>query len=337
MHLDRLDNIKILEEIRQSNVIVYFTSDRVGLETQIADDILPIFSDHLDLLDDVKKISLFLYTRGGSTLTAWSLVNLIRNFCDDFEVIVPSKCHSSGTIICLGANNVLMTKQATLGPIDPSTNGLFNPYVDYNNQRIKAPVSVENVNSYLELIKNELNITDQLALSNVIVNLTNHIHPIAIGEVLRSKTQIQMIAKKLLNKQGITDDDQISKIVNFLCSESGSHDYTIYRKEAHEELNLNVSKPSSEEYKTIKELYKNIEAELELGVNYDPRMLIGTNPSIEYNLKRGIIESVKGGCNAFITSGILTQQTMQQQTPMGIVHNNVVNDSRQSEGWQKIN
>jgi ClpP class serine protease len=74
----------------------------------------------------VQQAQLYLYTRGGNTLAAWTLVNLIRNFCKDFEVIVPFNCHSAGTLISLGANRIVMTKQATLGPIDPSVNGPLN-------------------------------------------------------------------------------------------------------------------------------------------------------------------------------------------------------------------
>ena len=52
---------------------------------------------------------------------------MIRLFCDEFEVIVPSKAHSTATLICLGADRVVMTKQATLGPIDPGINDPPNP------------------------------------------------------------------------------------------------------------------------------------------------------------------------------------------------------------------
>ena len=336
MFQERSPQITELEKLRNSVIITYATSDRSGVETQIAEDILAIFSDHLDLIGDVEKISLFLYTRGGSTLTAWSLVNLIRNFCKNFEVIVPSKCHSSGTIICLGANNVLMTKQATLGPIDPSTNGLFNPFVEHNNQRVKAPLSVEHVNSFTELIKKEFNITDQTALSNIIINLSNQIHPIALGEIFRSKTQIQMIAKKLLNKQGITGDEEVTKIINFLCSESGSHDYTIYRNEAKEELGLNIEKPDQTQYELINKIFKDIETELELRNRYDPNMLIGANATVSYTLKRGLIESTAGGSNIYVSEGVLNKQTIQQQTPAGVINNIVLNDARNYEGWKKF-
>lgn len=120
MRVDRLDLYRQLEAQRDSKLIVYITGSRPGLETQIANDVLPKFSEHLDKMGDTKKISLYLYTNGGNTLTAWSLVNLIRSFCDELEIIIPANCFSSGTLICLGADNIIMTKQAMLGPIDPS-------------------------------------------------------------------------------------------------------------------------------------------------------------------------------------------------------------------------
>lgn len=103
MFKNRLNLYKQIESERNSKLLVYITGSRPGLETQIADDILPMFTEHLDRIGDVEKISLFLYTFGGNTLTAWSLVNLIRSFCKKFEVIIPSNCFSSGTLISLGA------------------------------------------------------------------------------------------------------------------------------------------------------------------------------------------------------------------------------------------
>jgi len=144
MGTERMNLYTSLEKARQSKVILYATSDRRHMEANIAADILPFFVKHLDTIGDVEKISLVLYTRGGETLAAWSLVNLIRNFCKDFEVIVPFHCHSAGTLICLGADRIIMTKQATLGPIDPSVNGPMNPIVTINGQQIQVPELPQN-------------------------------------------------------------------------------------------------------------------------------------------------------------------------------------------------
>lgn len=92
------------------------------METPIAFDVIVYFSEHLDKIGKVNKISLLLYTCGGDTMVTYSLINLIRQFCKEFEIIIPSKSSSYCTIISLGAASIMMTKQATLGPIDPSLN-----------------------------------------------------------------------------------------------------------------------------------------------------------------------------------------------------------------------
>ena len=86
MRQDRTDLYKQIEAARNSKLLVYVTSTRGGLETQIANDILPKFTEHLDKLGDTDKITLYLYTNGGNTLAAWSLVNLIRSFCKNFLI-----------------------------------------------------------------------------------------------------------------------------------------------------------------------------------------------------------------------------------------------------------
>lgn len=330
---DRIDLYKEIENQRKSKLIVYATSDRKGLETQIASDVIPIFTEHLDNIGDTEKISLFLYTRGGETLTAWSLVNLIRNFCKEFEVIIPFNCHSAGTLICLGANKIIMTKQATLGPIDPSVNGPLNPMIPgINNPNARVPVSVEFVNAYFEMAKKELGINDQNGLANILINLSNQIHPLTLGQVNKSKSQIQMLAKKLLANQCLGEAKE-NEIIKFLCSESGSHDYTIHRKEATESLGLQIEKPSMDFYKVIKAVYDDIQNEMELLSPYDPKILVANNQSHSYSFRRALIESINYGCNAFISEGTLVKQSIQVPQPIPTTQT-IIQDNRTLEGWK---
>lgn len=306
MLLNRLKSYTKLEELRGSRLLVYVTGDRQGAETNIGADILPSFANHLDTIGDVEKISLYIYSNGGSTLVGWSLVNLIRNFCKDFEVIIPSKCQSTATLIALGTNRIIMTKQATLGPIDPSTNGLMNPQVNINGQQIPVPVSVEQVNGFIDMAKNDLGIKNSNRLAAVYLKLTEYIHPLSLGDVFKAKSQIKMLAEKMLKYHKINDSD-IPKVISFLCSESGSHDYTIYRKEAKDELGLNIEKPDDELYSIIKEIYQDIENELELRTPYNPNHILNastSNPAV-YQLRRALIESTTGGCDVFVSEGHL--------------------------------
>jgi ClpP class serine protease len=344
MDTDRMNLYTSLGQIRNSKIILYATSDRRNMEANIAPDILPVFVNHLDTIGDVEKISLILYTRGGDTLAAWSLVNLIRNFCNDFEVIVPFHCHSAGTLICFGADRVVMTKQATLGPIDPSVNGPMNPIVIINGQQRQVPVSVEFINGYIEMAKTELGISDQNALAQILDNLSNKVNPMVLGQVQRTRAQIQMLAKKLLAHQNI-DKAKHEDIINFLCKESGSHDYTIYRREAKGELGLNIEKPDDKLYSIINAIYEDIKSEMELDNSFEPQLLLAGSNLYQYSCHRAIIESISTGKDVYISEGQLSKQIINPQIqsgfPPGMISPNIlpqtiIQDNRTFEGWRHI-
>ena len=336
MRKDRLELYKQLEIERNSKLLVYITSTRDVLGTQIANDILPKFIEHLDKIGDTQKITLYLFTNGGDTLAAWSLVNLIRSFCEDFEVIIPANCFSSGTLICLGTDNIVMTKQATLGPIDPSVNGPFNPMIPgVNDPNAKLPVSVEFVNAYVEMAKETFGITDSRSMTDILLNLSEKIHPMTLGQVYRTRSQIQMLARKLMKWHNLKPEQE-DKIVKFLCSESGSHDYAIRRKEAIEHLGLHVEKPSMDLYKVIKAIYDDISIELELEKPYNPNILLNQQNPYVYSFRRGLIESLYHGTDVYLSEGTLAlSQVGGGLGPMGPMPiHNPIQDTRLFEGWK---
>ena len=170
---DRLQLYKEIENERNSKLLVFITGDRPNLETQISSEMQDYFVNHLDKFNLPDKISLFLYTRGGDTMAAWSLINLIKQFCKSYEVIVVAKARSAGTLISLGANKIIMTKQATLGPIDPSLNSPLNPQNPAfpQNPHARVPVSVESINSTV-LVNYET--SDTSVTDNVYQTPTEH-------------------------------------------------------------------------------------------------------------------------------------------------------------------
>jgi hypothetical protein len=322
-----------LEATRNSKVLAYVTGDRPGMETQISSEVYDKFVNHLDLIGVVKKISLYLYTRGGNTLAAWSLVNLIRQFCDELEIIIPSKAHSAGTLMSLGANMIVMTKQATLGPIDPSITTPLNPQIAGASPDARYPVSVEAVSGYLDLAKKDLNINDEANLTSLLTHMSDKIHPLVLGAVFRSKSQIQMLARKLLKAQ-VTEEGNIEKVISFLCSESGSHDYTIHRREARSGLGLNVQKPDDKLYALIKRIYDDIVQELCLDTKFDIANVLGGQPQAAYSCRRALIDSVAGGADYFVSEGTLAQQTIQIQPGVTQI---AIDDRRTFEGWRHEN
>lgn len=334
MYSDRISFYKALEKARDSKLIVYVTGDRVGMQAQIHAGIRDYFANHLDTFNLPKKISLYLYSLGGEILAGWTVVNMIRQFCEEFEVIVPSKAQSTATLICLGANKTIMTKQATLGPIDPSTNNPLNPAFPGAPPQIRVPLSVEAVAGYFELAKSEqIGIKDEGHLANIFLKLSEQVHPVALGEVFRTRGQIQKLAEKLL-KFHMNDFEKIKGIISLLCGGAGSHDFTLNRKAALE-LGLPVDKPSQEDYNIIRDIHDNFWKELQMDSDFNPNIVVGAQSQVNYSCTRALLESVTGGSYKFISEGIITKTPapppmipgQQQALP-------TIYDQRTFEGWR---
>ncbi len=329
MYEQRKELYKKIERFTRSKVLCYVTGDRQNLEIQIAPDTLDHFTHHLDTIGVTSKISLILYSRGGNLLAGWSIVNLIKQFCDNLHVIIPSKAHSTGTLIALGATSIMMTKQATLGPIDPSVNGPLNPQVPGPNPMARVPVSVESVSGYFDFAKS-LGVTNEDEISKLIIDLAAKINPLVLGNVYRSRSQIRMLGRRLLSTH-MSDSERIEKILDFLCSESGSHDYTINRREAANELGLKILKPDDKKYAVIKALHTDYSDDLELLSPFDPNLHLGAEQQKDYLFTRGLIESVDGGSTRFTSRGSLTRV----QIPAGPGQlQEGVQDRRTFEAWK---
>lgn len=323
-----IDIYKKIEELQNSKVIAYVTGDRTNMETQIGSDVVDIFGKHLETIKQTNKITLILYTLGGDTMATWNIVNLLREYCNELEIIVPRKARSSGTIMCLGANRIILTHQSTLGPIDPSLNSPLGTKVKINGQEISLPTSVESVKGYFNLAKKELGIRNSKDLIKVFLKLSETLNPLLIGDVYRRQGQIKMIAQKLLVYQKCTRK-QKNTIINFLCSDSGSHDYTINYTEA-KQLGLNVELANNELNSLINDWYDIVCDELQLKTPYNPIFELAQLNSKSYEYKRVILDSIEYGREQFVSKGTLQKIVIQMGVP-----NQQINDNRVFEGWEK--
>lgn len=321
MYADRIEKYKLLEESFNGKILSYITGDRVGFETQIEQDAIDLIIDHLDKIGVVERLLLYLYTRGGNTAVAWNIVNLLRMYCDELYIIVPHKAHSAGTLISLGAEKIIMTKQATLSPIDPSIVTSLNPMIQNGPVAQPFPVSVEAIQGFIELAHEEFSVKEN---EEAVSKLADYVHPIVLGEAYRSRGQIKRLARELLAYQSL-DEKKVDALVDFLCSDSGSHDYTINRREAKDKWSLNAAKPTDEQYIIIKEVYEDFSQELGLRQALDPRR----NPGA-YAVRRGFIESIYRGSDYFITEGTIEAAVL----PDG---QEAVKSTIAYEGWRHDN
>ncbi|MBU4141497.1 hypothetical protein KKE99_01330 [Patescibacteria group bacterium] len=316
--------IKQIEKARNSKVITYVTSDRQGpVNARVAMDVIPIFSRQLRKIGKVPKIDLFLYSSGGDTMVPWRLVSMIREYADNFSVLVSYKSHSAATMIALGADEIVMTDLAELSPIDPSTANVFNP-ADPANPQNKIPISVEDVMAYFDLAKNKFGIKSDAELAKIFNKFTEsnpQIHPLALGNVNRIHNLIRMLAKSLLrsHKKRMTDNE-IAVIVDYFTEKLYSHQYFIGRREAKDDLGLkNVVNADSVLSKLMAELYEEYKKEMGLGASWNAETELGEGRAVNTKIyKLACIENVTESSyfelNLEYRKG---QVNIVQQTPQG--------------------
>lgn len=292
MNQTRIRLIKEIQERRQSCLIVYITGDRQGVEAQIGGDVIRPFYEHLRDLhnEEVSKIDLFLYSRGGSVDVPWPLVTMIREFCKEFNVLIPFRAFSAATLIALGADHIVMGKLGELGPIDPL---ISKPQQGEQSVAIQQ-MSVEDVMAFISFLKERAGLGDQAALANMVSILVDKLTPWTLGAVYRTHSHIRQIARKLITThKDSLEERQISSIIETLAEKTYFHGHAIGRREA-SEVGLPVEIADEELDNLMWSLLESYEQLMKINSPFDPVSAIpeGLNQYSE-QVVMAIVESEK--------------------------------------------
>jgi Serine dehydrogenase proteinase len=219
-----------LEHLRGSRVVCYVLSDRPGATAQIADDAVRPLYDHLRAIGRCEKLDLFLYSIGGLTDVPWRIVSMIRESAKTFDVLVPYRAMSAATMIALGADHILMGPKGELGPIDPQ----FSVSRGREGETpVQDQIAVEDIMSYLRLLRDRVGLSDQAALAAPIAALADKLDPVFLGQAYRAHSHIRNVARKLMASRTSPADEQVTGlIVETLAEKTYQHGHAIGRKEA---------------------------------------------------------------------------------------------------------
>lgn len=266
-----------------------------------------------------KGIDILLYTRGGDTNSVWPIVSLLREFDKDFQVLIPFRAHSAGTLFSLSAKKIVMTRLAELSPIDPTTGNQFNP-IDPMNEKNRLGISVEDVNAYKDFIKetfyfkskkspdsNEIEI-----LKNYINKLTEAINPLALGNVHRVHNLILRLAERLL-KLHRNEDFDCKELIQKLTVEPYSHLHMFSRSEAVEILSDDFVEFAGDELEILLDnLLRQYEDDFSLrSTLYISRLMDDNTPKKDFRFIGGVVESIDWGY-LFETIGEIYQYSRLQ-------------------------
>jgi hypothetical protein len=258
-----------------TTVISYVTSTRAGCEVQMGMDTIPIFYEHLRRIRtprDETKIDLLIHSNGGDGVVPWRLVTLLREFCGHLAVLVPNRAFSAATLTALGADEVVMHPMGMLGPTDPTVTTPYNPIDPRNNGQLLG-ISVEDVASYIRLVREDVGINHEDELVQAFLALTAGVHPLALGSVKRSTSQSRMMGERLLSARngGDVAQHETAEIIRQLTSQLYYHGHPINRNEARESLGLRfVADASPEVETTMWDLFADYADLMELHTEFRP-------------------------------------------------------------------
>ena len=238
---ERIGFIERLEQLRNSKVLVYYS------HTPLDDTIIVPLYKQLKEMGHTKKIDLFLHSYGGAVDTPYKVVTLIREFCDEFAVIVPFVAKSAASMLVLGADEVVMGPISELGPIDPLV--IHPVYKD-----VLVPVqAVWHCLDYLQ--RSITNSSDPEVASFMVTPLLNKLDPWLIGDYEKTIKASQQYAETLLSNYMLKDDlKRVPNVTQALTEGYYSHGYPIGRREA-KELGLKVIDAHGELWDVIWNLY----------------------------------------------------------------------------------
>lgn len=241
----RSQSIKSLESLRNSSIIVMVSG--------IYEDVLEPLARHLEAIEEPRRISLFLRTGGGDTTTSFNIVNMIKQYVEEFEIIIPTVAHSAGTLLSLGASRLLMTRQASLSPFDPSV----------RNERINNGMNISwrDMNYFMSSANGHMSRSGiDVPTQPLHALIDSQVHPLLIGHAERTVSQIRTYAPHLI---GCNSNRPPEEIIQHFLESNTHHNYRFYRDEV-ERIGLPVVHPTKAEEKLILSLYDDISKELDL-------------------------------------------------------------------------
>jgi len=240
---DRIERIKAIQTKRSSKIIVYYSVSILDFNDA------EILSEILQSIGKQKKLDLFLLSPGGYIEPAFKMAKLCRDFSEErFSVIIPYYAKSAATLLCLGADELVMGHPSEIGPIDPRIRVKDN----YGRE---IDVSATAIKDALEAIEKLSGESPEKSLKYMPLIEKINLH--TFGEYERALKASQQYAERLLETGKLLKDKaKAVEVANELATGYYSHGYAISADEAKDKLDFNVKFVDDEdEWKPIWQLH----------------------------------------------------------------------------------
>jgi len=197
---------------------------------------------------------LLLHTPGGSPEAAANVIRVCRSYSKRFSVIIPNAAMSAGTLIAMGADDIIMSDTSKLGPIDPQM-----IFVQEKGVAIMRPAK-SFIDAYIDLINSAKHAIATGQPATPFLHLLNRQDPSWIIECVRARNATENLAKEVLKRNMLKDksEKEINSVVKrfFEIGDKNTHGRPISPEEA-EDFGLKIRKENkySEFWNKVWEIY----------------------------------------------------------------------------------
>lgn len=207
------------------------------------------------------NVVLLLCTSGGLPDAAYRMSRYFQSKYTKFTVVVCGKCKSAGTLLTLGAHEIVMSDRAELGPLDIQLGKKDAFFEDGSGLTVVNAISEIQGRAYeifedtfVKLIlrtkrrvtlKTATNLANEMAVG-LVTPIISQIDPMHLGEVSRAMRVGREYGDRLSHVSQNLRDGTLHKLVNGYPS----HGFVIDRQEA-SELFVNVRIPTEAESSLI--------------------------------------------------------------------------------------
>lgn len=268
-----------IEKHLDKPVISYFTS--FNYPVMITDDDANALEGLLQKHELSNGFYLLLSSPGGDGLAAERIINICRSYSDtnEFGVIVPGKAKSAATMICLGANEIMMGKTSELGPVDPQI------VMEENNELKRF--------SLYNIVKSYKSVFNHAVKSDG--NMEPYLHQLSVYDArdIEEYKSMCSLSKDIVIKalksgmlSSLTEDEIKNKIEIFLTPKTVKvHGRPLYIEDIENcDLNIHVQDVKSDLWTLIYELYYRLNSAVSF--NNTAKIIEDKNNSIFSKIKQ---------------------------------------------------
>lgn len=214
-----LQRMADLEALRGNPTILFASS--------IEEDCVRVLYEWFRTYGRVEHLDLVLSTRGGPVSPTRRVALLLREYVDTLTILVPYSARSSGTLLCLAADHLVLGPLAELGPIDTNFNSVGLPPPD-----IPGMIAAEDVRAFRRMAEDWFGVDREEDRLQVLALVAQRIFPTSLSSFYRGDKLVRSIAHELLGfRNPRLDDGQRQHIVDKLVGGYHAHDYILSRSE----------------------------------------------------------------------------------------------------------